>query len=113
MQESYSNAIRLFDRHFKPKSNISYHIYAFRKIKKNTDETVSKFFICVKQQAVKYDFGENLNKDMILATTSNQLCRYCFRNPDINLEEFSTYTRTMEDAESKAAEVDIGGSKSF
>ena len=111
-QESYSNAIRLFDEHFKPKSNISCEIYTFRRIKQNADETISKFFIRIKQQAVKCDFGENLNNEikqqMILATTSNQLRRYCFQNPDITLEEFLTYARTLEDAESKAAEVDKG-----
>ena len=109
-RKSYSNATRLFDGYFKPKSNISYEIYAFRRIKQNADETISKFFIRVKQQAVKCDFGENLNNEikqkMILATTSNQLRRYCFRNPDITLEKFLTYARTLEDAESKAAEVD-------
>ena len=45
---------------------------------------------------------------MILTTTSNQLRRFCFRNPDITLEEFLTYPRILEDAESKAAEVDKG-----
>ena len=52
-QESYSNAIRLFDGRFKPKSNISCEI-----------ETISKFFIRVKQQAVKCHFGENLNNEI-------------------------------------------------
>ena len=111
-QESYRDAVRLFDGHFKPKSNISYEIYTFRRIKQNADETISKFFIRVKQQAVKCDFGENLDNEtkqqMILATTSTQLRRYCFQNPDITLEEFLTYVRTLEDAECKAAEVDKG-----
>ena len=74
-QESYNNVIRLFDGYFKPKSNISYEIYTFRKIKQNVNKTISKFSIRVKQQAVKFDFGENLNNEikqiMILATTSN------------------------------------------
>ena len=63
-QESYSNAIQLFDGHFKLKSNISYEIYTFRKIEQNADETISKFFTRVKQQTVKYDFGENLNNEI-------------------------------------------------
>ena len=88
MQESYSNVIQFFDGHFKPKSNISYEIYTFREI-----ETTGKLFICVKQQAVKCDFAENLNNEikqqMILATTTNQFRRYCFWNPDITLEEFT------------------------
>ena len=40
-QETYNNAIRLFDEHFKPKLNISYKIYTFRKIKRNAGETIS------------------------------------------------------------------------
>ena len=81
-------------------------------MKQNPDETISKFFIRVKQQAVKCDFGENLNneikKQMTLATTSNHLRRYCFRNPDITLEEFLIHARTLEGAECKAAEVEEG-----
>ena len=42
-EESHSNAIRLFDGHFKPKSNISYEIYTFSRIKQNANETISKF----------------------------------------------------------------------
>ena len=38
--------------------------------------------IRVKKQAVKCDFEKNLNNEikqqMILATTSKQLCSYCF-----------------------------------
>ena len=45
---------------------------------------------------------------MILATTSNQLQRYYFQNSDITLKEFLTYAWTLEDSESKAAEVDKG-----
>ena len=41
MQKSYNNAIRSFDGHFKPKSNISYEIYTFRKIKENSDEAIN------------------------------------------------------------------------
>ena len=111
-QESYGNAIRLFDGHFQPKSYISCEIYTFRRIKQNADETISKFFIRVKKQAVKCNFGENLSNEikqqMILTTTSNQLRRFSFRNPDITLEEFLTYPRILEDAESKAAEVGKG-----
>ena len=49
-----------------------------------------------------------LNNQTILATTSNKLRTYCFWNPDITLEEFLTYAWTLEDAESKADEVDKG-----
>ena len=109
-QESYNNTIQLFDGHFKPKPNISYEMYTSRKIKQNADETISKFFIRVIQQAVKRDFRENLNNEIkqqtILTTTSDQLHRQCFRYPDITLEEFLINGKTLEDAESKAAEVD-------
>ena len=50
--------------------------------------------------------NNEIKQQMILATTSDQLRRYCFRNPDITLEEFLPYARTLEDAKSKAAKVD-------
>ena len=34
MQESYSNVIQFFNGHFKPKSNISYEIYTFKRFKR-------------------------------------------------------------------------------
>ena len=60
--------------------------------KKSADETIRKFFTPVKQQKVKCYFGENLNKEikqqMVLASTGNQLRRYCFETLTLHLKSF-------------------------
>ena len=61
------------------------------------------------QQALKCDFGDTnseIKQKFILATNSNKLRRYCFRNPDITLENLLTYAKTLEDAESQAEEIE-------
>ena len=51
---------------------------------------------------MKCDFGDTNNEikqQLTLATSSNKLRRYCFRNPEITLENLLTYKKTLEDAE--------------
>ena len=58
---------------------------------------------------MKCDFGDTnseIKHQLILATNSNKLRRYCFHNPDITLENLLTYTKTLEDAESQAEEIE-------
>ena len=39
-------------------------------------------------------------------TNSNKTETFCFRNPDITLENLLTYAKTLEDAESQAEEIE-------
>ena len=81
----------------------------FRNFKQNSDERIQQCYIRVKQQALKCDFGDTnseIKQQLILATNSNKLSRYCFRNPDITLENLLTYAKTLEDAESQAEEIE-------
>ena len=58
---------------------------------------------------MKCDFGDTnseIKQQVILATNSNKLRRYCFRNPDITLENLFTYAKTLEDAEGQAEEIE-------
>ena len=107
--ETYEDVITLLDGHFAPKSNISYERCLFRNFKQNSGEKIHQFYIRVKQQALKCDFGDTnseIKQQLILATNSNKLRRYCFRNPGITLENLLTYARTLEDAESQAEEIE-------
>ena len=101
--------VTLLDGHFAPKKNISYEQYLFRNFKQNPDKRIHQFYIKVKQQALKCDFGDTnseIKQQLILATNSNKLRRYCFRNPDIVLENVLTYAKTLEDAESQAEKIE-------
>ena len=107
--EKYEAVITLLDGHFAPKSNISYERYLFWNFKQNSDERIQQFYIRVKQQALKCDFGDTnseIKQQLILATNSHKLRRCCFRNPDIKLENILTYAKTLKDAESQAEEIE-------
>ena len=105
--ETYEDAITLVDGHFAPKSNMSYERYLFRNFKQDYDEKVHQFCVRVKQQALKCNFGDansEIKQQLILATNSNKLRHYCFRNPDIKLENLLTNAKTLE-AECQAEEI--------
>ena len=69
--ETYEHAIKLLDGHLNPKSNGIYELYLFRNLKQNIDELIQAFYVRVKQQAIKCNFGENLENEI-----KQQL--YCF-----------------------------------
>ena len=108
--ETYDNAIGLFDGHFNPKKNIEYEVYVFRKLKQNEDETMHQFYIRVKEQGKKCDFGAQLEKELkqqlVLATNNNKLRKYAFKNTEVSLTDFLIYEKQLEDAERKANEVE-------
>ena len=56
--ETYEDVTIFLDGYFAPKSNISYQQYFFRNFKQNSDEKIQQFYIIVKQQALKCDFGD-------------------------------------------------------
>ena len=107
--ETYEAVITFLDGHFAPKSNISYERYLFRNFKQNPDERIHQFYVRVKQQALKCDFGDTnseIKPQLILVTNGNKLRRYCFRNLDITMENLLTYAKTLEDTESQAEEIE-------
>ena len=58
---------------------------------------------------MKCDFGDTnseIKQQLILATSSNKLRRYCFCNQDITLENLLTDAKTLEDEESQAEEIE-------
>ena len=63
--ETYAAVITLLHEHFAPKSNISYERYLFRNFKQNSDERIHQFYIRVKQQALKCDFGDSEIKNSL------------------------------------------------
>ena len=81
--ETFPKAIKIFDEHFNPQSNITYEIYNFRKLHQLSDETTHQFFIRLKQQSVKCKFDdradEELKHQIILATANTKLSRYAFQ----------------------------------
>ena len=43
--ETYDDAINLFDTHFNPQTNTSYEIYVFPSMKQREDENIQQYFI--------------------------------------------------------------------
>ena len=108
-KKTYEKVITLLDEHFAPKSNITYKRYLSQNFKQNYDEKIYPSCIRVKQQALKQDFGDTngeIKQQLILPTNSNKLGHYSFCNPDITLEKFLTYTKTLEYTERQADEIE-------
>ena len=104
LDEIYDTVIALLDGHFLPQNNITYERYEFQNVRQNVDENIHQFYIRVKEQVVKYDFGATLDTEIkqqiILATNNNKLRRYRFRNQDIKLQQLLLHVKSLEDAES-------------
>ena len=110
LDEIYDTVIALLDQHFLPQNNITYERYEFQNVRQNVDENIHQFYIRVKEQVVKYDFGATLDTEIkqqiILATNNNKLRRYRFRNQDIKLQQLLLHVKSLEDAESQATEIE-------
>ena len=95
--------------HFWPQNNISYERYVFQNVRQNVDENIHQFYVRVKEQAVKCDFGATLDTEIkqqiILVTPNNKLRRSCFRNQDVTLQQLLLHAKSLEDAESQAREI--------
>ena len=61
--ETYDDALKLLDTHFKPKSKRSYEIYNFRQLKQEADEKIQQFYVKLRYQAAKCEFGANLERE--------------------------------------------------
>ena len=110
LDEIYDTVIALLDGHFLPQNNITYERYEFQNVRQNVDENIHQFYIRVKEQVVKYDFGATLDTEIkqqiILATNNNKLRRYRFRNQGIKLQQLLLHVKSLEDAESQATEIE-------
>ena len=110
LDEIYDTVIALLDGHFLPQNNITYERYEFQNVRQNVDENIHQFYIRVKEQVVKYDFGATLDTEIkqqiILATNNNKLRRYCFRNQDVTLQQLPLHAKSLEDAENQAREIE-------
>ena len=108
--ETYDAVTALLDGHFSPQNNITYERYVFQNVRQYADENIHQFYICVKGQAVKWDFGATLGTEIrqqiILARNNNKLRLYCFRNQDVTLQQLLLHAKSLEDAESQAREIE-------
>ena len=106
--KTYDAVIALSDRKLSPQNNITYERYVFQNSRQNADENIYQFYIRVKKQAMKCDFGATLSTEImqqtILATNNNKLWRYCSRNQDVTLQQLLLYAKSLGDAESQVRE---------
>ena len=108
-----------FDNYFKPQVNTSYESYLFHQLKQRTDETISQYYIRLKEQATKCEFHNvdiAIKQQIELSTNNNKLRRYSFQNPGKTLQELLSTGKTYEstkiqteriEKDSKSAEEDI------
>ena len=72
LDEIYDTVIALLDGHFLPQNNITYERYEFQNVRQNVDENIHQFYIRVKEQVVKYDFGATLDKNQAVDNFSDK-----------------------------------------
>ena len=70
------------------------------------DETYEAVITLLDEHCDFGDTNSEIKQKFMLATNSNKLRRYCFRNPDITSENLLTYAKTLENADSQAEEIE-------
>ena len=69
-----------------------------------------QFYIRVKEQAVKCDFGATLDTEIkqqiILATNNKKFWRSCFCNQDVRSQQLLSHAKSLEDTESQARDIE-------
>ena len=102
-EETYNNAVSILDKHFKPQSNVSVEIYNYRRMEQLSDEKLHQFYARLRTQALKCDFGANLDVELKRqiehGTNMPLLRRHSFRKPELTLQQLLTYGKDLEDTE--------------
>ena len=115
--DDYNTAKNKLTEHFSPKKNTSYEIYKFRQLTQLQHESLSDFYIRLKNAAQFCEFGENTDKEIKsqieLGTTSKKLRRYAFRNIDVTLAALLEYGRILEDTETYAQKIETASPAPF
>ena len=101
--ETFENAIKLLDKHFKPQTNISVEIYNYRQMMQLSDEKLHQYYTRLRTQALKCDFKDQLEVELKRqiehGTNMPLLRRHSFRKPELTLQELLGYGKDLEDTE--------------
>ena len=103
--ETYDAVIALLNGHFSPQNNITCERYVFQNVRQNVDENIYQFYIRVKEQALKCDFGTTLDTEIKQQINNNKLRRYCFLNEDVTLQQLLLHAKSLKEAESQSREI--------
>ena len=60
--ETYDSVFALLDGSLLPQNNITHERFVFQNVRQNVDENIHQFYMRVKEQAVKSDFGATLEQ---------------------------------------------------
>ena len=104
----YDEACKALNDYFKPRKNISFEIFKFRKTNQSV-ETLDQYHIRLVQKAKYCEFADidgEIKAQIELGTTSKQLRRYAFRHTKLTLVEFLDYGRTLETVEEDASGIE-------
>ena len=71
-EHTFEEIITLLDNYFQPKTTTSYETYIFRQLKQNTDDTITQYYLRLKEQAAKCNFD---NKDREIKQQIEQHCK--------------------------------------
>lgn len=97
---SYAEAIACLNQHFKPKNNIYYEAFIFRKATQLADESISEFYTRLRSLAATCEFNDRLDFELIMqilvGTRLEPLQKKILSKPDLTLKDVLEYERTEE-----------------
>ena len=100
--EFYDATVEYLNKHLNPKTNDTFEIYKFQKTIQDSDETVQEFSNRRRSIANRCNFeneDKHIKTQLILGTHSHKLCKFCFTNPTVSLEEVVSRRKLFEDVD--------------
>ena len=100
--EFYDATVEYLNKHLNPKTNDTFEIYKFQKTIQDSDETVQEFNNRRRSIANRCNFeneDKHIKTQLISGTHSQKLCKFCFTNPTVSLEEVVSRRKLFEDVD--------------
>ena len=88
--EGYDATVEYLNEHLNPNTNDTFNIYRFQKTIQDSKQTVQQFCNRFRSIANRCNFeneDKHIKMQLILGTHSQKLCKFCFTNPTVSLEE--------------------------
>ena len=107
--DTYDNIIRKLDDYFKPKKNLSYEIYVFKKAKQLEDEDAATYITKLRTLAESCEYQDinvEIRDQFIVTCESVKLRKRLLRENNLTLEKLQDIARSEEITKQQASEIE-------
>ena len=107
--EGYDANVEYLNEHLNPKTNDTFEIHKFQKTIQNSSETIQKFYNRLRSIANRWNFeieDKRIKTQSVLGTHSQKLCKFCFTNPTVSLEEVVNRGTLFEEVDEQTGVVE-------